>query len=88
MVVIMNYDAIASAMMAEINNPQRLYMPNSPGSFVQQRLTITNFAAEAAWFWSGYCSRIFGVPELDELNVKLSELAANEKMPDWGTKGT
>jgi len=84
----MNYTAIASAMKAEINNPRRLYMPNSPGSFVQDRLFKECLWEEATWFWNAYCSRHFAVPELDELNAILRNLDANETMPDWGTKGT
>jgi len=84
----MNYQAIAAAMQAEIDNSKTLYMPNSPGSFVQERLFKECLWEEATWFWNHYCSRRFGVPELDKLNVKLNQLAANEQMPQWGTKGT
>ena len=34
----MNYSAITEAMQAEIENPLKLYMPNSPGAFVRDRL--------------------------------------------------
>ena len=84
----MNYTAIAAAMRAEIEAPQALYMPNSPGAFVRDRLFKEMFWEEATWFWSHYCNRHFGVYELDELYVKLLELAVAETMPDWGTKGT
>jgi hypothetical protein len=43
---------------------------------------------EATWFWSHYCSGNFKNPTLDNLYLELKALAANEKMPDWGTKGT
>jgi len=84
----MNYNAIASAMQAEINNPQKLYMPNSPGAFVRDRLFKDCHWEEAAYFWSCYCSRQFFNQEMQDLYVKLEALAANESMPDWGTKGT
>ena len=84
----MNYAAIAAAMQAEIDDSKKLYMPNSPGAFVRDRLFKECEWESAVWFWSHYCSRKFGVPELDDLYVKLEALAANEKMPDWGTKGT
>jgi hypothetical protein len=84
----MNYAAIAAAMRAEIDDSKKLYMPNSPGAFVRDRLFKDCLWEEAAWFWSHYCSRKFGVPELDDLYAKLELIAANEKMPDWGTKGT
>ena len=84
----MNYAAIAAAMRAEIETPQKLYMPNSPGAFVRDRLFKECLWEEATWFWSHYCSRSFGVQELDDLNVKLEALASKETMPDWGTRGT
>lgn len=84
----MNYAAIAAAMHAEIDNPLKLYMPNSPGAFVRDRLFRDCLWEEAAWFWQHYCWRKFGVPELDDLYIKLELLAANEKMPSWGCEGT
>jgi len=84
----MNYAAIAAAMQAEIDNPLKLYMPNSPGAFVRDRLFKDMYWEEATWFWSHYCSRNFGVHELDELYVKLLELAVAETIPSWGTHGT
>jgi len=84
----MNYNAIAAAMRAEIENPLKLYMPNSPGAFVRDRLFKECLWEEAAWFWSHYCSGGFIGPELQDLYIQLEALAANEKMPDWGTKGT
>jgi len=45
----MNYTAIASAMRAEIESPQRLYMPNSPGAYVRDRLFKECLWEEAAW---------------------------------------
>ena len=33
----MDYKAIEAAMLAEIDNPQPFYMPNSPGEFVRDR---------------------------------------------------
>ena len=84
----MNYAAIAAAMQAEIDNPLKLYMPNSPGAFVRDRLFKDCYWEEAAYFWSCYCSRQFFNQEMQDLYVKLESLAAKESMPDWGTKGT
>jgi hypothetical protein len=84
----MNYNAIAAAMKAEIDDSAKCYMPSSPGGFVRDRLFKECLWEEAAWFWSHYCSRSFGDPGLDNLYVQLEALAANEKMPDWGTRGT
>jgi len=84
----MNYAAIAAAMQAEINDSQECYMPNCPGAFVRDRLFKDCLWEEATWFWSHYCSRFFGDPGLDNLYVQLEALAANEKMPDWDTRGT
>jgi hypothetical protein len=84
----MNYAAIAAAMRAEIEAPQKLYMPNSPGAFVRDRLFKECHWEEATWFWSHYCSGGFFGPELDDLYIKLEELAKKELMPDWGTRGT
>jgi len=63
-------------------------MPNSPGAFVRDRLFKDMYWEEATWFWSHYCSRMFNSHELNDLYLELEALAANEKMPDWGTKGT
>ena len=84
----MNYAAIAAAMQAEIKNPEKLYMPNSPGAFVRDRLFKDMYWEEATWFWSHYCSGGFNIPKLDQLNNQLNQLNKNEKMPDWGTRGT
>ena len=84
----MNYSAITAAMQAEIDNPEKLYMPNSPGAYVRDRLFKDMHWEEATWFWSHYCSRNFGDPGLDNLYVQLEQLAAKESMDDWGTKGT
>ena len=84
----MNYAAIAAAMRAEIEDSKKLYMPNSPGAFVRDRLFKQCNWEEATWFWSHYCSGNFKNPTLDNLYLELKALAANEKMPDWGTKGT
>jgi hypothetical protein len=84
----MNYAAIAAAMRAEIDDSKKLYMPNSPGAFVRDRLFKECHWEEAAYFWGCYCSRMFNSHELNNLFLKLEALAANEKMPDWGTKGT
>ena len=84
----MNYAAIAAAMQAEIDNPLKIYMPNSPGAFVRDRLFKDCMWEEATWFWSHYCSRSFKDPGLDNLYFKLEALAAKESMPDWGTRGT
>jgi hypothetical protein len=84
----MNYAAIAAAMRAEIEDSARCYMPSSPGAFVRDRLFKDCMWEEAAYFWSCYCARSFKDPGLDSLYVQLEALAANESMPDWGTKGT
>jgi len=86
----MNYTAIAAAMRAEIEDGKKLYMPNSPGAFVRDRLFKDCLWEEATWFWSHYCGGSFAGLGLGlhELYVELEALAANEKMPDWGTKGT
>ena len=84
----MNYGAIAAAMRAEIEDSAKCYMPSSPGAFVRDRLFKDNYWEEATWFWGRYCRRFFGDPGLDNLYVQLEALAANEKMPDWGTSGT
>ena len=84
----MNYEAIKNAMQAEVDSPQKYYMPNSPGAFVRDRLFKELEWESAVWFWSHYCSRNFGDPGLDNLYVQLEALAAKESMPDWGTKGT
>lgn len=84
----MNYTAIAAAMRAEIENPQKLYMPNSPSAFVRDRLFKECLWEEAAYFWGCSCSRMFNSHELNDLYIELEALAVKEKMPDWGTKGT
>ena len=84
----MNYEAIAAAMRAEIVDSKTLYMPNSPGAFVRDRLFKDCLWEEAAYFWGCYCSRMFNSHELNDLYIELEALAAKEKMPDWGTKGT
>ena len=84
----MNYEAIAAAMQAEIDNPEKLYMPNSPGAFVRDRLFRDCHWEEAAYFWSCYCSRNWFSQELQDLADKLETLDAKESMPDWGTRGT
>ena len=84
----MNYAAIAAAMQAEIDNPRTLYMPNSPGAFVRDRLFKDMYWEEATWFWQHYCWHKFNVQELDDLYVKLKTLDAKESMPNWGTHGT
>jgi hypothetical protein len=84
----MNYAAIAAAMQAEIDDKKACYMPNSPSAFVRDRLFKDMYWEEAVWFWGCACSRKFNDPGLDKLFVELQDLAANEKMPEWGTKGT
>lgn len=84
----MNYEAIKNAMQAEIDDPQKYYMPNSPGAFVRDRLFKQCEWESAVWFWSHYCSGIFNNEELDGLYMQLEALSAKESMPDWGTKGT
>ena len=84
----MNYEAIKNAMQAEIDDPKKYYMPNSPGASVRDRLFKECEWESAVWFWGRYCRRFFGDPGLDNLYVQLEALAANEKMPDWGTSGT
>lgn len=84
----MNYEVIRAAMQAEIDNPQAYYMPCSPGEFIRDRLFKQSYWEEATWFWGRYCSRVFNVRELDELMPQLNALTKNEKMPEWGTRGT
>jgi hypothetical protein len=87
----MNYAVIAAAMQAEIDNPLKLYMPNSPGAFVRDRLFKDMYWEEATWFWSHYCGGSFnglGLDDLHDLYVKLKALTDKEFMPDWGTRGT
>ena len=84
----MNYTASASALRAEIESPQRLYRPNSPGAYVRDRLFKECLWEEAAYFWGCYCSRTFNSHELNGLYLELEALAAHETMPDWGTRGT
>ncbi len=84
----MNYAAIAAAMRAEIEDNKACYMPNSPGAFVRDRLFRDCLWEEAAWAWGCFCRGGFNIPELDVLNNELNALAANERMPEWGTKGT
>ncbi len=84
----MNYELIRAAMQEELDNPQPYYMPNSPGAFIRDRLFQQLDWDAAVWFWDHYCMRKFDVPELDALFLKLQELTAKEKMPEWGTKGT
>jgi hypothetical protein len=84
----MNYTAIAAAMRAEIEDSKKLYMPNSPGAFVRDRLFKECHWEEATWAWGCFCRGGFNIPELDDLNNQLNDLTKNEKMPDWGTKGT
>ena len=83
----MNYIAIEEAMKAEIANAKGSYLPNSPGSFVRDRLFRDCLWEEASWFWGCYCRGGFAIVSLDKL---MHELNALEKatMPDWGTKGT
>jgi hypothetical protein len=84
----MNYAAIAAAMRAEIENPLKLYMPNSPGAFVRDRLFKECHWEEATFFWGCYCSRHFVNQELNDLYVQLEALASKESMPTWGYGGT
>ena len=84
----MNYAAIAAAMRSEIETPEKLYMPNSPGAFVRDRLFKECLWEEATWFWSHYCNGHFGYAILDSLYAQLEALAAKESMLDWGTRGT
>jgi hypothetical protein len=84
----MNYQAIATAMRDEINDPKPCYMPNSPAAFVRDRLFQQGRWEDATWFWGCVCRGKFGVDDLDQLNNQLKQLDANEKMPEWGTRGT
>ena len=84
----MNYEAIRAAMQEEIDNPQAFYMPCSPGEFIRDRLFKQCEWEAAAWFWGHYCSKHFGVAELDELLPELVKLTAKDQMPEWGTRGT
>jgi hypothetical protein len=84
----MNYELIKQEMQYEIDNPQRGYLPNSPGAFIRDRLFKKMEWDAAVWFWDGYCRGGFSIPELDLMLHKVKALAAHEKMPDWGTYGT
>jgi len=83
----MNYIAIEEAMKAEIANAKGSYLPNSPGSFVRDRLFRDCLWEEASWFWGCYCRGGFSIVSLEKL---MHELNALEKatMPEWATKGT
>ena len=83
----MNYIAIEEAMKAEIANAKGSYLPNSPGSFVRDRLFRDCLWEEASWFWGCYCRGGFNIPRFDLLMHQLNALD-NGIMPDWGTKGT
>lgn len=82
----MNFEVIRAAMQEEIDNPRQLYLPNSPGSYVRDRLFRQTYWEEATWFWGRYCSRSFNVESLDALLPELDAL--QQSMPDWGHKGT
>lgn len=84
----MNYEAIRVAIHKELADPQKLYMPNSPGAYVRDRLFKDCEWEAAVWFWGCYCRGNFGIFELDELLPQLNALASKESMPDWGTNGT
>lgn len=84
----MNYEAIKMAMQAELDNPKSYYMPSSPSEFIRDRLFKECHWEEAAYAWGCFCRGGFNIPELDALNNKLNELNKDEKMPDWGTRGT
>ena len=83
----MNYEVIRAAMQAEIDEPLAVYMPNSPGAFIRDRLFKQSYWEEAEWFWAAYCRKSFGIPELDELLSKVTSLTT-AVMPAWGTRGT
>lgn len=84
----MNYEVIKAAMQEEIDNPQALYMPCSPGEFIRDRLFKQSYWEEAVWFWDGYRRNGFNIPDLDVLLNQLKELTKKNHMPDWGTYGT
>lgn len=84
----MNYEVIRAAMQEELDNPQSLYMPNSPAAFVRDRLFKQCYWEEATYAWGCFCRGGFNIPELDALNNKLKELTKKNNMPDWGTYGT
>ena len=86
----MNFKAIEQAMLDELANPKRCYLPNSPVSFVKSRLQNQGFTNEAVWFWSRVCSSNvkFNIEKLDAIYPKLEALANKERMPEWGTRGT
>lgn len=84
----MNFEVIRAAMQEEIDNPQAFYIPCGPGEYIRDRLFKQSYWEEAVWFWNHYCSKNFGVAELDSLIPELIRIAAKDKMPEWGYKGT
>lgn len=85
----MNFEAIKQTIKDEIANPERCYMPNSPASFVKHKLIEKGFKEEAKLFWDKIVwDSKFGILEIDALIPTLNGLNANERMPEWGTRGT
>lgn len=79
----MNYDIIRQEMQAELDSPLGCYTPNSPGTFVAERLRNKGFADEAKFFWNCWCSRYFKDETLMALYKKLEELDKSS-FPSWG----
>jgi hypothetical protein len=85
----MELRAIEQAIKDEIKNAKGCYMPNSPASFVKDRLHNMGKNDEAEHFWDCVVWRkTFGVDSIDALILKLNSLDKNERMPEWGTRGT
>lgn len=82
----MDFKAIEKAMRDELENPQKCYLPNSPTSFVRDRLLKGMWWDEAYWYWQCACSNRFPQESLNNLHKELKKLEQN--MPEWGTKGT
>lgn len=85
----MNIKAVEQAIKDEIANPQKCYLPNCPELFVKSRLQRQGLHEEAKWFWNTVVYRSkFNVEKIDALIPQLNSLNANERMPEWGTRGT
>ena len=80
----MNYDAIRQEMQVEIDNPG-VYMINSPGAFVRDRLFRKGYIEESVFMWGAYCSSMgFKDETLQELKLKLDAIEKKQIMPSWG----
>ena len=79
----MNYDAIREEMQTELDAPG-VYMVNSPGAYIRDRLFQKGHAKEAVFFWGAYVSRYFKDESIQELYLKLEALEKKQTMPSWG----